>query len=65
MLVKRLELAPDAHSLAWPYPGCPAHVLDTAPNAARSLHAPACLGTRHLQSLPSRCLLPLCQDPLP
>lgn len=34
MLVKRLELAPDAHSLAWPYPGCPAHVLDTAPNAA-------------------------------
>lgn len=65
MLVKRLELAPDAHSLAWPYPGCPACVLDTEPNAARSLQAPPCSGTRHRQPLPSCCLLPLCQDPLP
>lgn len=64
MLVKRLELAPDAHSLAWPYPGC-RHTSWTQRRMPRSLHAPACLGTRHLQSLPSRCPLPLCQDPSP
>lgn len=47
---------------AWPYLGCPAHVMVIAECSAVPAH-PTLSGTRHLQPLPS-CCLGACQHPL-